>query len=88
MKALLAFLLGIVVGAAAALLFAPVAGEELRQQLATQASSEWDTAQTQWHKGMESMQGQMERMQTQIHSLKTEQEEQESDLAELVELSE
>ena len=85
MKSVLAFLLGIALGAAAALLFAPVAGQELRGQLATQVASEWETAQTQWHKSMEGMQGQMERMQTQLHSLKKEQDEQEAEIAELAE---
>lgn len=69
MRTLFAFLFGVGVGAAAALLFAPVAGEELRAQLAEQASSQWDTAQVQWHKRMESMQGQIARLQTQVQTL-------------------
>lgn len=69
MRTLFAFLFGVGVGAAAALLFAPVAGEELRAQLAEQASSQWDTAQVQWQKSMESMQGQIASLQTQVQTL-------------------
>jgi gas vesicle protein len=69
MRTLFAFLVGIAVGAAAALLFAPVAGEELRSQLAEQASSQWETAQVQWHKRMESMQGQIASLQAQVQTL-------------------
>jgi gas vesicle protein len=87
MKSLLAFLLGIAVGAAAALLFAPVAGEELRERLATQAASEWETAQAQWHKSMDSMQGQMARMQTQLQNLAKGQEAEEAEIAEVAEQS-
>ena len=69
MRTLFAFLVGTAIGAAAALLFAPVAGEELRAQLAEQATSQWDTAQVQWQKSMESMQGQIAGLQAQVQTL-------------------
>lgn len=73
MKTLFAFLFGVGIGAAAALLFAPVAGEELRAQLVEQASSQWDTAQEQWHTRMEGMQGQIASLQNQVQTLRKQQ---------------
>ena len=69
MKAILAFFLGVIVGAAAALLYAPVAGEELRGQIATQAGAEWERAQIQWQRSMQGVQDELARMQTQLQTL-------------------
>lgn len=74
MRTLFAFIVGVAVGAVAALLFAPVAGEELRSQLADQASSQWDTAQVQWQKSMEGMQGQIAGLQSQVQTLRKQQD--------------
>ena len=74
MKTIVAFFLGIVVGAAAALLYAPVAGEELRGQIATQAEAEWERAQIQWQRSMQGVQDELARMQTQLQTMANKEE--------------
>ncbi len=44
------FLMGVIVGAAAALMLAPARGVELREQLAGTATAEWSKAMDEMHK--------------------------------------
>lgn len=76
MRFIIGFLIGFAAGAAAALLYAPATGEEMRAKLSSQATSEWDLAQSQVHKGMETVQGQLAGAQAQLHTLSKQQEEQ------------
>lgn len=62
MKYVLGFLLGAVVGAAVALLFAPSSGEELRTNIKTQADTQYAKLQDEWQKGMQEMQSRMDKM--------------------------
>ena len=62
MKYALSFLLGAVVGAAVALLFAPSSGEELRANIKTQADTQYAKLQDEWQKGMSEMQSRLDKM--------------------------
>ena len=70
MKYVLGFLAGFGTGAAVALLFAPKAGGEIRAELAATAQTDWEAANAQLHKGMETMQAQLTSMQEQLHTLR------------------
>ena len=69
MKLAIGFLGGVIAGAVAALLFAPTTGQELRKQLADEASTQWETANSQLQKSMDNMQDQMSRLQAQVQTL-------------------
>lgn len=62
MKYALSFLLGALVGAAAALLLAPSSGEELRANLKIQADTQYTKLQDDWQKGMQELQGRIEKI--------------------------
>jgi gas vesicle protein len=49
------FLMGVIVGAAAALMLAPLRGEELREQVVQTASTEWSRAVDELRKARESL---------------------------------
>lgn len=74
MKLVIGFLGGVVAGAVAALLFAPTTGQELRKQLADEASTQWETANSQLQKSVDSMQDQLASLQTQVQALAQETE--------------
>lgn len=75
MKFVIGFLLGFAAGAAAGLLYAPSTGEEMRARLSSGATSEWELAQSQLHRGMETIQGQLASVQAQLKTLTKQQEE-------------
>ncbi len=50
MRELFGFVVGVAVGAIAALLLAPMSGRELRAQLGQEAGAELNKAQAEWHK--------------------------------------
>jgi gas vesicle protein len=78
-------LVGVALGAAAALLYAPKSGAETRAQLSSQATAEWELAQAQTHKGMESVHAQLESVQAELKKLTAQQEELEEAIEELPE---
>ena len=55
MKYVIGFLLGAGIGAAVALLYAPLSGDELRQNIKTQADAEYARLQDDWQKGMQEL---------------------------------
>ena len=55
MFSFLTFVVGALVGAVAALLFAPVSGREMRARISEEAADGWDTASTQWNKTRDQM---------------------------------
>lgn len=69
MKYALSFLLGAVVGAAVALLYAPSSGEELRMNIKTQADSQYAKLQDDWQKGMTEMQSRMDKMSSDLQAM-------------------
>ena len=69
MKYALSFLIGIVVGAAVALLYAPSSGEELRTNIKTQADSQYARLHEQWQKGMQEMQTRMDKMSSDLQAV-------------------
>ena len=85
MKFVMAFLFGFAAGAAAALLYAPKSGAETRAQLSSQATAEWELAQAQMHKGMETIQAQLGSVQTQLQHLTQQQEELQDEIEEMSE---
>ena len=69
MKYALSFLLGAVVGAAVALLYAPSTGEELRTNIKTQADTQYARLQDEYQKGMQEMQTRMDKMSTELQAM-------------------
>jgi len=85
MRFLFGFLMGFAAGAAAALLYAPETGEEMRAKLASQAPSDWAGAQSQLHKGIEAIQGQLAGLQAQLQAQTKQTEELEGDIEDIQE---
>ena len=69
MKYALSFLLGAVMGAAVALLFAPSSGEELRTNIKTQADTQYAQLQDEYQKGMQEMHTKMDKMSSELQSM-------------------
>lgn len=69
MKYALSLLLGAVMGAAAALLFAPSSGQDLRSNIKTQADTQYAKLQDEWQKGMSEMQSRMDKMSTDLQAM-------------------
>jgi gas vesicle protein len=69
MKYLLSFLLGAVVGAAVALLYAPSSGEELRTNIKTRADSQYAKLQDDWQKGMQDVQTRVDKMSNDLQAM-------------------
>jgi gas vesicle protein len=69
MKYLLSFLLGAVVGAAVALLYAPSSGEELRTNIKTRADSQYAKLQDDWQKGMQEVQTRVDKMSNDLQAM-------------------
>ena len=66
MKELIFFLLGVMVGAVAALMFAPASGAELRAQIQTVAERDLDRLQSEWEKGMQRTNEKLDRLQADL----------------------
>ena len=62
------FLLGAVVGATFALLFAPSSGEELRQNIKAQVDTQYSKVQEELEKNMEKMHSAIEKMSGELQS--------------------
>ncbi len=69
MKYALSFLLGAVVGAAVALLYAPSTGEELRMNIKTQADTQYARLQDEYQKGLQEMQSRMDKMSGELQAM-------------------
>jgi gas vesicle protein len=69
MKYALSFLLGAVVGAAVALLYAPSTGEELRTNIKTQADTQYARLQDEYQKGMQEMETRMDKMSSELQAM-------------------
>lgn len=69
MKNLFTLLVGVLIGAIVALLFAPERGEDLRMQLHERAGADMQRLQRNWQQDMEQMSAQMARMQSQFQDL-------------------
>lgn len=59
MKYAVGFLLGGLLGALVALLFAPSTGEELRSNIKNEANTQVTRAKDEWHKGVQGLQERM-----------------------------
>ena len=69
MKYAISFLLGAVVGAAVALLFAPSSGEELRANIKTQADTQYARLQDEYHKGLEEMHTRVDKLSSELQDM-------------------
>jgi gas vesicle protein len=65
MKDIFNFLLGALVGAIFALLFAPQSGAELRANIQTTAEEDWQKLQVQWQAEMEKIHARLDQLQAQ-----------------------
>jgi gas vesicle protein len=62
-------LLGAVIGALVALLFAPSSGEELRENIKNQADTQYVKLQGEWEKGKQEMQTRIDKLSSDVHAL-------------------
>jgi gas vesicle protein len=82
MNSFVSFILGAIVGAAVALLYAPQSGEELRANLREEVQVERQRLQAQYEKSMKDLQERIDKIQVDVQSLLREVEEQEEEAAE------
>jgi gas vesicle protein len=68
LKFVLSFLLGAVVGAAVALLFAPSSGEELRANIKTQADTQYAKLQSEYQNGIQQLQARIDKLSSEVQS--------------------
>ena len=68
MKYAMSFVFGVLVGAAAALLYAPSTGEDLRKEIKTQADVEVAKLQDEWQKGKQDMQNRLDKISDEIQT--------------------
>jgi gas vesicle protein len=66
MKEMLFFVLGAVVGAAVALMFAPASGAELRAQIQTTAERDLERLQSEWEKGLQKTNERLDKLQAEL----------------------
>jgi gas vesicle protein len=69
MKYALSFLLGAVMGAAVAVLFAPSSGEELRTNIKTQADTQYARLQADYNKGIEEMHDRLDKISSELQAM-------------------
>ena len=69
MKYALSFLLGAVMGAAVALLFAPSSGEELRANVKTQADNQYARLQDDYHEGIQQMHDRLDKISSELQAM-------------------
>ena len=69
MKNIMSFLLGAMVGAVVALLYAPSTGEEMRSNIKTQVDTQYAKLQDEWQKGMQEMQARLDMMSSDLQTL-------------------
>ena len=66
MKEMVFFLLGVAVGAAVALMFAPASGAELRDQIQTAAAENRDRLQSEWQDSMQKTNEKLDKLQADL----------------------
>jgi len=66
MKEISYFLLGALVGAIFALLYAPQSGQELRANIQTTAEKDWGKLQAEWQTGMEKTRQRLDKMESDL----------------------
>ena len=66
MKELVFFLLGVAVGAVAALMFAPSSGAELRAQIQSTAEKDLERLQVEWEKGLQKTNEKIDKLQADL----------------------
>jgi len=69
MKDIFYFLLGTVVGAIFALLFAPQSGEDLRTRIQTTAENDWNKLQEEWQTGLEKTHDRLDQIQADLQQV-------------------
>lgn len=69
MKYTLSFLMGIVTGAAIALLLAPSSGEELRSNIKTQADTQYAKLQDEYSKSMQELRTRLDKISSELQTL-------------------
>ena len=75
---ILSFLMGAVVGAVVALLYAPTSGEELRGQIRSEADARVEQLSEEWEKAMAEMQASIEKTRSDVMAYLEQMQEQES----------
>ena len=68
MKQLFSFLAGVIVGGVAALLLAPMSGEDLRQQIQEEANAEFKKVDAEWQKVMQQVNKTVEDTQAELRA--------------------
>jgi gas vesicle protein len=76
------FLLGAVVGAIFALLFAPQSGAEFRESVQTEAEEDWQLAQAQWQAEQENLYARLAQLQVDLKQIKKQEAEPGKEVAE------
>lgn len=66
MKMAVSFLLGAIMGAVIALLYAPSSGEELRDQIQTTAQADMQRMREDWNRNLAQMQAQINKLNTDV----------------------
>jgi gas vesicle protein len=69
MKYAITFVLGALLGAVTALLYAPSSGQELRTNIKTQADAQVARMQEEFQKGMQEMQARMDKMSSDLKAM-------------------
>lgn len=69
MKVMIAFVMGVVVGAIASLLLAPKSGEELRTELRQEASAERERARKEYAHAVEQVQQRVDKVQSDVQGM-------------------
>lgn len=72
MKYAASFIMGALVGAVVALLFAPSSGEELRSNIKSQADAQYARLQDEWQKGMQEIKTRMDKLSGDLESVSSE----------------
>lgn len=75
MKNIMSFLLGAMVGAVVALLYAPSTGEEMRSNIKTQVDTQYAKLQDEWQKGMQEMHDRLDKMNSDLQAITSKSEE-------------
>lgn len=68
MKYVVSFVIGVIIGGAAALLYAPSTGEDLRKEIKSQADVEVAKLQNEWQKGMQEVHDQLDKVSSEIQA--------------------
>ena len=68
MRYVLSFVFGVIVGAVAALLVAPSSGDDLRNEIKTQADVEVAKLQNEWQKGMQDVHDRLDKVSSEIQA--------------------